>query len=94
MGLRSLFNILIGFGSSRLHPAIDCSSDSALIDCGPSIPTHVRKKRGSASASGGTTPNTAPSAPSTPVGTSTVQISATAGGNTVQSFALTLTVQN
>jgi sugar lactone lactonase YvrE len=45
------------------------------------------------SASGNTTQNSPPSTPATPAGTSTVQISATAGSNTVQSFALTLTVQ-
>jgi uncharacterized lipoprotein YajG len=34
-----------------------------------------------------------PSAPATPAGTSTVQISATDSGNKVQSFTVTLTVQ-
>jgi trimeric autotransporter adhesin len=37
--------------------------------------------------------NTTPSAPVTPAGTSTVQISATHSGTTVQSFTVTLTVQ-
>ncbi len=45
---------------------------------------------GGGSSSANTTPNTPPS---TPAGTSTVQITASAAGNTVQSFALTLTVQ-
>jgi sugar lactone lactonase YvrE len=48
---------------------------------------------GGGSATASKTPNTPPSAPATPAGTSTVQIAATAAGNTVQSFALTLTVQ-
>jgi trimeric autotransporter adhesin len=38
-------------------------------------------------------PPTAPSAPATPAGTSTVQISASNSGNKVQSFTVTLTVQ-
>jgi sugar lactone lactonase YvrE len=48
---------------------------------------------GGGSSSANTAPNTPPSTPSTPAGTSTVQITASAAGNTVQSFALTLTVQ-
>ena len=42
---------------------------------------------------GGTPKSVAPTAPVTPAGTSTVQISATASGSTVQSFNVTLTVQ-
>jgi hypothetical protein len=41
----------------------------------------------------GTNPNSPPGTPATPAGTSTVQITASAAGNTVQSFALKLTVQ-
>jgi trimeric autotransporter adhesin len=48
---------------------------------------------GGGSVPASTTPNTPPSTPATPAGTSTMQISASAAGNTVQSFALTLTVQ-
>jgi hypothetical protein len=40
-----------------------------------------------------TTPKTPPSTPATPAGTSTVQITTSAAGSAVQSFALTLTVQ-
>ena len=48
---------------------------------------------GGGSSTTGAPPNTPPSTPATPAGTSTVQITASAAGNTVQSFALTLTVQ-
>jgi hypothetical protein len=50
---------------------------------------------GGGSSTASTTPSApvAPSTPATPAGASTVQITASAAGNTVQSFALTLTVQ-
>jgi trimeric autotransporter adhesin len=48
---------------------------------------------GGGSAPANTTSKTPPSTPATPAGTSTVQITASAAGTTVQSFALTLTVQ-
>jgi hypothetical protein len=48
---------------------------------------------GGGSSTTGAPPNTPPSTPATPAGSSTVQITASAGGSTVQSFALTLTVQ-
>jgi sugar lactone lactonase YvrE len=48
---------------------------------------------GGGSSTTGAPPNTPPSTPATPAGSSTVQITASAAGNTVQSFALTLTVQ-
>jgi trimeric autotransporter adhesin len=48
---------------------------------------------GGGSSAASAPPNTPPSTPSTPAGSSTVQITASAAGNTVQSFALTLTVQ-
>jgi trimeric autotransporter adhesin len=48
---------------------------------------------GGGSSTASAPPNTPPSTPSTPAGSSTVQITASAAGNTVQSFALTLTVQ-
>jgi hypothetical protein len=48
---------------------------------------------GGGSSTAGAPPHTPPSTPATPAGSSTVQITASAAGNTVQSFALTLTVQ-